>query len=118
VHSEVRKHIINDGDPIFRGYNIWRGVVETTFEIGFTSETIAKGQRVGIVPIKDGVYGWWATCNEAYMHNDMLPGRPNGRMRYGAYAIRGVCDTPLLTVRKKSFRPDVEIDIKQKKPHE
>ena len=90
VHSEVRKHIINDGDPIiFSGYNIWRGAVETTFEIGFTSENFANGQRVEIVLIKDGVYGWWATYNEAYMHDDIPTGRPNGRMRYGrAYAIR------------------------------
>lgn len=70
VHSAVRKHVINDGDPIFRGYNIWRGVVKTNFDIGYASETFGKGQRVGIVPIKDGVYGWWATCNEAYMQDD------------------------------------------------
>lgn len=70
VHSVVRKHIINDGEPIFRGYNIWRGVVKTNFDIGYASETFGKGQRVGIVPIKDGVYGWWATCNEEYMQDD------------------------------------------------
>ncbi|WP_194777428.1 FAD-dependent monooxygenase [Pararhodonellum marinum] len=70
VHSVVRKHIINDGEPIFRGYNIWRGVVKTNFDIGYASETFGKGKRVGIVPIKEGVYGWWATCNEAYMQDD------------------------------------------------
>jgi len=70
TNSEVRKHIINDGLPIFRGYNIWRGVVKTNFEIGYGSETYGKGRRVGIVPIKDGVYGWWATLNENYMQDD------------------------------------------------
>jgi 2-polyprenyl-6-methoxyphenol hydroxylase-like FAD-dependent oxidoreductase len=70
IHSVVRKYIINDGEPIFRGYNIWRGVVKTNFEIGYASETYGKGKRVGIVPIKEGVYGWWATCNEAYMQSD------------------------------------------------
>lgn len=70
VHSAVRKHILQDGEPVFRGYNIWRGVVKTNFEIGYGSETFGTGQRVGIVPIKDGVYGWWATCNEAYMQDD------------------------------------------------
>ena len=70
IHSAVRKHIINDGEPIFRGYNIWRGVVKTNFDIGQASETFGKGQRVGIVPIKDGVYGWWATCNETFMQDD------------------------------------------------
>lgn len=70
IHSSVRKHIINDGEPDFRGYNIWRGVVKTNFDIGYGSETFGRGQRVGIVPIKDGVYGWWATCNEEFMQED------------------------------------------------
>jgi hypothetical protein len=29
---------------------------------------------VGIVPIKDEVYGWWATCNEDFMENDQPEG--------------------------------------------
>ena len=70
IHSAVRKYIINDGEPTFRGYNIWRGVVKTNFEIGYGSETYGKGKRVGIVPIKDGIYGWWATCNEEFMADD------------------------------------------------
>ena len=70
IHSKVRKHIISDGDPIFRGYNIWRGIVKTDFDIGYGSETYGRGQRVGIVPIKDGVYGWWATSNENYLQDD------------------------------------------------
>jgi 2-polyprenyl-6-methoxyphenol hydroxylase-like FAD-dependent oxidoreductase len=70
IHSEVRKYVINDDTPIFRGYNIWRGVVKTKFDLGHGSETMGKGQRVGIVPIKEGVYGWWATCNEEFMQDD------------------------------------------------
>ncbi len=70
IHSVVRQHVINDGDPIYRGYNVWRGVVKTSFDIGYASETYGKGQRVGIVPIKDGEYGWWATCNEDFMQDD------------------------------------------------
>lgn len=70
IHSKVREYVINDGTPVFRGYNIWRGVVKTNFDIGYASETYGKGKRVGIVPIKDGVYGWWATCNEEYLQDD------------------------------------------------
>ncbi|MFN4910378.1 MAG: FAD-dependent monooxygenase, partial [Flavobacteriales bacterium] len=70
IHSEVRKYVLNDGAPIFRGYNIWRGVVKTNFDIGHGSETMGNGQRVGIVPIKEGVYGWWATCNEEFLQDD------------------------------------------------
>lgn len=70
IHSKVRKYIMDDGAPIFRGYNIWRGVVKTDFDTGYGSETFGIGQRFGIVPIKNGYYGWWATCNENYMQND------------------------------------------------
>ncbi|HLU90135.1 MAG TPA: FAD-dependent monooxygenase, partial [Cyclobacteriaceae bacterium] len=81
IHSTVRKYIINDGPPIFRGYNVWRGVVKADFDKSYASETYGKGQRVGIVPIKDGVYGWWATCNEAFMENDEPEGTQNKLMR-------------------------------------
>lgn len=70
IHSLVRQGIINDGKPIYRGYNVWRGVVKANFDIGYGSETYGKGQRVGIVPLKDGVYGWWATKNENFMQDD------------------------------------------------
>lgn len=81
IHSAVRKYVINDGDPIFRGYNIWRGVIKTDFAIGHGSETMGKSKRVGIVPIKDGVYGWWATCNEEFMQNDEPEGTREKLMR-------------------------------------
>lgn len=70
INSVARNFVLQDGKPVFRGYNIWRGVVKTDFDIGYGSETFGIGKRVGIVPIKDGVYGWWATCNEAYLQND------------------------------------------------
>ena len=82
IHSIVRKHIINDGAPIFRGYNIWRGVVKTNFDIGYASETYGKGQRVGIVPIKDGVYGWWATYNEGFLKDDEPEGTKQKLKRF------------------------------------
>jgi 2-polyprenyl-6-methoxyphenol hydroxylase-like FAD-dependent oxidoreductase len=81
IHSAVRKYVLNDGPPTFRGYNIWRGVIKTDFAIGHGSETMGKGKRVGIVPIKDGVYGWWATCNEAFMQDDEPEGTRNKLMR-------------------------------------
>lgn len=74
IHSVVRKYIINDGDSVYRGYNIWRGVCETDFNIGYGSETYGKGKRVGIVPLKDGKYGWWATFNEDFMKDDQPEG--------------------------------------------
>ncbi|KAA6440949.1 NAD(P)-binding protein [Dyadobacter flavalbus] len=74
IHSVVRQFLIDDGKPVFRGYNIWRGVIDTNFDIGYASETYGKGKRVGIVPIKNGKYGWWATCNEALSEDDQPEG--------------------------------------------
>lgn len=70
LHSKVRKHIINDGNPVFRGYSIWRGVCRVDLVAGYGSETYGNGKRVGIVPIKDGQFGWWATLNEPFMQID------------------------------------------------
>jgi 2-polyprenyl-6-methoxyphenol hydroxylase-like FAD-dependent oxidoreductase len=75
IDSVVRQGIIGDGKPTFRGYNIWRGVVKSdSFGISYAIATYGKGKRVGIVPIKKGEYGWWATCNEAFMQDDAPEG--------------------------------------------
>ncbi len=70
LNSVVREHLINDGKPVFRGYSIWRGVCKLDLAAGYGSETYGSGQRVGIVPIKEGVFGWWATLNEPFMQTD------------------------------------------------
>lgn len=70
LHSFVRQHIIGDGDPVFRGYSIWRGVCQINLHAGYCSESYGIGKRVGIVPIKDGTFGWWATLNEPFMQTD------------------------------------------------
>lgn len=44
--------------------------MKTNFDLGYASETYGKGKRVGIVPIKDGFYGWQATSNEGFMEGD------------------------------------------------
>lgn len=74
IHSKVRSHVIGDGRPVFQGYNIWRGVCASDYQLGYASETLGKGQRVGIVPIGKGYYGWWATCNEEFMQDDQPEG--------------------------------------------
>lgn len=70
LNSVVRERIIGDGKPVFRGYSIWRGVCQLDLAAGYGSETYGSGKRVGIVPIKDGVFGWWATLNEPFMQTD------------------------------------------------
>jgi len=71
LHSKIREHMIHDGDPVYRGSNIWRGVVKSNFSDGYASETWGHGKRVGIVPIKDGYFGWWATIPEDQFTEDL-----------------------------------------------
>ena len=70
LHSVVRQRIIGDGEPVFRGYSIWRGVCRINLDVGYGSESYGTGKRVGIVPIRDGTFGWWATLNEPFMQTD------------------------------------------------
>lgn len=65
IRSKVRELLFDPAPPVHRGYNIWRGVVkigETYDRMG--GETWGRGARVGIVPIRQGTVGWWATVNE------------------------------------------------------
>lgn len=65
INSALRQQLKNDGKPVFRGYNIWRGIATLAdTPVGYSSETWGKGSRVGIVPISAEKFGWWATLNE------------------------------------------------------
>ena len=77
INSVVRQQLLSDGAPIYRGYNIWRGVARLSIEAGYGSETMGKGARVGIVPIKDGQFGWWAALNEPLGQTDEPEGTRN-----------------------------------------
>ena len=64
IHSRVRAQFINDGDPIERGYTIWRGISPTILTAGTALELYGRGKRFGIGPIGLGRTGWWATVND------------------------------------------------------
>ena len=49
LHSVVRKFILDDGLPVFRGYNIWRGIVKTVDDYTMVEKYI---QFVLPLPIK------------------------------------------------------------------
>lgn len=66
VHSRVRKQIINDGEPINRGYTIWRGTSSITpaaIPPATGIELYGSGKRFGIGPVGFGRTGWWASGN-------------------------------------------------------
>ncbi|MFL6336060.1 MAG: FAD-dependent monooxygenase [Pyrinomonadaceae bacterium] len=67
LHSRVRAQLLGDGEPVYRGYTVWRGVARlehAALQTGTASEIYGAGQRFGIGPVGLGRTGWWATANE------------------------------------------------------
>jgi 2-polyprenyl-6-methoxyphenol hydroxylase-like FAD-dependent oxidoreductase len=73
LRSRVRAQLISDGEPVYRGYQCWRGVCDWPSK-EVLSETFGLGLRVGLVPIGRRGTAWWCTANEAELAND----EPNG----------------------------------------
>jgi len=68
VHSRVRAQLLNDGDPINRGYTVWRGIspsIPSAIPPATAVELQGTGKRFGIGPVGLGRVGWWASANEA-----------------------------------------------------
>jgi 2-polyprenyl-6-methoxyphenol hydroxylase-like FAD-dependent oxidoreductase len=68
IHSHVRTHLIDDADPTYRGYTVWRGISPVSIKsIPATTaiEIHGRGKRFGIGPVGSGKIGWWASDNAA-----------------------------------------------------
>lgn len=68
IHSRVRAQFINDGDPVERGYTIWRGIaakIPSGIPPATAVEFQGRGKRFGIGPVGLGRVGWWASANGA-----------------------------------------------------
>lgn len=67
LHSRVRAQLLGDGEPVYRGYTVWRGVARlehAALTPGIASEIYGEAQRFGVGPVGLGRTGWWATANE------------------------------------------------------
>ena len=66
IHSRVRSQFLNDGDPAFRGYTVWRGISPTmpsAIPSAAAIELHGRGKRFGLGPVGKERLGWWATAN-------------------------------------------------------
>ncbi|HYH85024.1 MAG TPA: FAD-dependent monooxygenase [Pyrinomonadaceae bacterium] len=67
LHSRGRAQLLGDGEPVYRGYTVWRGIARLEHPAlapRTASEIYGRGQRFGIGPVGMGRTGWWATANE------------------------------------------------------
>ncbi|MDD5303103.1 MAG: FAD-dependent monooxygenase [Elusimicrobia bacterium] len=66
--SVVRRFVTGRVErPVYRGYQIWRGVAEVLpsfYAEGNITEAWGKGERFGIMPIGNGKVCWYATRNQ------------------------------------------------------
>lgn len=73
IHSDVRSQFINDGDPVYRGYTVWRGIsplIPKSIPAATAIELHGRGKRFGLGPVGVGRLGWWASANAAD-HDDL-----------------------------------------------
>ncbi len=72
IHSDVRAQFLNDGEPVFRGYTVWRGI-STVVPEGLPAATAiefhGRGQRFGLGPVGLRRIGWWASANGTHTSN-------------------------------------------------
>ncbi|HEX3252865.1 MAG TPA: FAD-dependent monooxygenase [Pyrinomonadaceae bacterium] len=74
IHSRVRAQFLNDGDPVYRGYTVWRGIspeVPKALPLATAVELHGRGKRFGIGPVGLGRAGWWATVNTDDQNQDL-----------------------------------------------
>lgn len=67
INSRVRRQIKGDAKPVYRGYVVWRGVVDFNangFGVKNPSETWGAGNRFGLAPIGKNRFYWYATNNQ------------------------------------------------------
>jgi len=69
MRSRVRAQLIGDGEPVYRGYQCWRGVCNLPAS-EFLTETLGPGLRLGVVPIGRRGTAWWCTANEPEATSD------------------------------------------------
>ena len=77
INSAVRAQIHGRGEPIFRGYCIWRGIAPAIPGAipGHISETWGSGLRFGVMPVGRGRICCYATRNSTPSQSDAPEGR-------------------------------------------
>ena len=64
LNSRVREAVETGIRPRYSGYSCWRGITERPVDLaGAAGETVGRGLRFGIAPLRDGRVYWFAVAN-------------------------------------------------------
>lgn len=74
LNSRTRRQLWDDGPPIYRGYQCWRGV-NPHGKVDIVAEVLGRGVRMGLIPMGSRGAAWWLCANE----DEHQPDEPEGR---------------------------------------
>ncbi|GAA1851330.1 FAD-dependent monooxygenase [Brevibacterium marinum] len=64
LHSRIREAVEPGIGARYAGYSCWRGITDRPVDLdGAAGETVGRGLRFGIAPLKDGRVYWFAVAN-------------------------------------------------------
>jgi len=69
LNSAARRLLFNDGQPVYRGYQCWRGV-NPDARLDTVAEVLGRGVRMGLVPMGRRGAAWWLCANEGEHQGD------------------------------------------------
>ena len=78
IRSRLRAQLFSRGEPVYRGYTVWRGVAPyggNAIPKGSNSETWGTGKRFGILDVGPNKFTWYAAANVPADHVDADDGR-------------------------------------------
>ena len=85
IHSEVRRRLFGDIEPIYLGYRSHRFVLDNHPGIAHFMDFLGRGQRVGLVPISANRLYVWTTFNSTYDRPPAFAGVEDFRRMFGQF---------------------------------
>jgi len=68
IYSKVRSLMLKEDEPIYQGYQVWRGIIDSPFNDIIEKGSMqfwGRGKRFGFTRIDDTKIAWWAASKES-----------------------------------------------------
>ena len=109
IHSQVRRHVFGEVEPLYMGYRSHRLVVDNVVGIRNFTEFLGHGQRVGLVPVSENRVYVWTTFNSPRERPPLLDSAGRFRELFRQFSDERVRRT-LLQVRSPDEIISTEIE--------